>query len=155
MIIRKTILLLIMLLAISACATPPVAVNFISTPHLNPDLKHRSLPVVIRVYELTQKELFVSATFRQLWHEDKATLGNTFINRQEWIINPNSHISVEINKAQNANYLGIIALFRNPDHKYWRLIQKIPDHVVAVFNQVTVKLSHNMIQFVNTVAQVK
>jgi type VI secretion system protein VasD len=154
-IIRKIILLSLILLTFTACTTPPVEMNFISMPNINPDHKHRSLPVVIRVYELTQKEPFLSATFHQLWHEDKSMLGNTYINRQEWIINPNSNITVHFQAQPQASYIGIIALFRNPDQKHWRVIKAIPGHIAAVLNHMSIQLVNNTIKIANTVSQVK
>lgn len=138
--IIKTYLLLMILTLLSGC-NPAINIQFTTSSYINPDFKNRSLPVLIRIYQLSQADAFNEATFHQLWLYDEQILGASLIKRQEIELNPNSLLVVKLTPEKNAHYLGIIALYRNPKHSQWRLIENIPNKVVAVISHVSIKIS--------------
>ncbi len=96
--IRSVLLLMILLLA--ACqstfkeyvAQPvgkvlnwdtEVEVSFIVEPDINPDdsNENRPSPLVVRVYELADREQFEQAKFRDIYFDDKKMLGDDFIKK--------------------------------------------------------------------------
>ena len=58
-----------------------VVLNFIVEPDINPDDSNgnQPSPLVIRIYELADKEKFEHSQFRDIFFNDKKTLGDDFI----------------------------------------------------------------------------
>lgn len=124
-------LLLLAGLQLIACGGPMVRVDLAATPTLNPDLKGDPLPVVVRVYQLTDKGAFESATFDQLWKSDQAVLGKTLLTRNEVIINPGSKSKVELDRNEKTRYVGVVAIFRNPVEQKWRELRTVSQNFVT------------------------
>lgn len=124
-------LLLMAGLQLIACGGPMLRVDLAATNTLNPDLKGDPLPVVVRVYQLTDKGAFESATFNQLWKSDQAALGKTLLTRNEVIINPGSKSKVELDRNDKTRYVGVVAIFRNPVEQKWRELRSISQNMVT------------------------
>lgn len=129
--IIKAILLLWLGLQLIACSGPMVRLDMAATASLNPDRKGDPLPVVVRVYQLTDKGAFESATFNQLWKSDEASLGKTLLTRNEVIINPNSNNKIELDRHEQAKYVGVVAIFRNPIEHKWRELRELSQDFVT------------------------
>ena len=127
----KTVMLLVAGLLLIACSGPMVRVDLAATATLNPDLKGDPLPVVVRVYQLTDKGAFESATFSQLWKSDQAVLGKTLLTRNEVIVNPGSKSKVELDRNDKTRYVGVVAIFRNPVEQKWRELRPITQNIVT------------------------
>ncbi len=110
---------------LTACGGPMVNIGLNSNESLNPDRKGDPLPVVIRVYQLNDKGAFQSATFNQIWKNDESILGKTLLSRNELILNPNSKDEIEVDRHEEAKYLAIVAIFRNPIERKWRALEDI------------------------------
>jgi type VI secretion system protein VasD len=150
-VMRKIIIILLMALfafALAACSSPAIEIKLLSQAHLNPDRKHHALPVLVRIYQLSQLEPFESATFHQLWQNDRQILGSTLKSRQEIIISPNSQMTVKVMPQKNAQYLAVVALFRKPEHHQWRLLKPMPGDLSAVMSSISIQLRGNNIEFV-------
>lgn len=118
-------------LQLLACSGPMVKLDLAANAELNPDRKGEPLPVVVRVYQLTDKGAFESATFNQLWKTDEATLGKTLLTRNEVIMNPNSNNKIEIDRNEQAKYVGVVAIFRNPIEQKWRELRELSQDFVT------------------------
>lgn len=140
------LLFLCLLLLLTACGTSTVELNLIAQKHLNQDVRNNSLPVLIRVYTLTSDDEFTDATFRELWHNDKSVLGNTLIDREEYSLNPNSHLKISVSHDANAKFIAVVALFRRPRGSEWRVIRVMPGRVVASMRNITIILSGSTVQ---------
>lgn len=149
-IIIKTLVFIIPLFLISACTISAVKMQLIASSYINPDAKNRALPVLIRVYQLSHADLFNNATFQQLWLNDDQTLGTALIKRQEIILNPQRTATIQIIPDDNAHYIGVIALYRNPKQSQWRIIQAMPSKIAAIMSSIHVFVAGNVITFVST-----
>lgn len=127
----KSIFLIFTVLAIAACSGPMVRIDLQSDAALNPDRKGDPLPVVVRVYQLNDKGAFESATFNQLWKNDEGILGGTLLTRKELILNPASKDKVELDRHEQAKYVGVVAVFRNPVDRKWRAMRELSDDIVT------------------------
>ena len=135
------------MLILDSCANPTITMQLTATSQINPDIRNRALPVLIRVYQLSQADSFNNATFRQLWLNDDQILGATLIKRQEIIVNPGNATTLQIVPENNAHFIGIIALYRNPKHSQWRLIHIMPGKIAAVMSAIHITISDKMIAF--------
>lgn len=129
--IFKAALLMSSLLAMAACSGPMVRMDLKSDATLNPDRKGDPLPVVVRIYQLNDKGAFESATFNQLWKNDEGILGGTLLTRKELILNPDSNDKVELDRHEQAKYVGVVAVFRNPVDRHWRAMRELSDDIVT------------------------
>lgn len=127
----KIILLSLTILTIAACSGPIVRVDLRSDETLNPDRKGDPLPVVVRVYQLNDKGAFESATFNQIWKNDEGVLGGTLLTRNELILSPASSGKVELDRHEQAKYVGVVAVFRNPVERKWRAMRELSDDIVS------------------------
>lgn len=96
-----------------------------SSSNLNQNELKQSLPVVMKVYQLSDSKIFNEATFKQLWKQDKATLGNSLISFKEILIGPKSCIEIVMPYENKAKFVGIVATFRNIKSVKWREIKNI------------------------------
>ena len=113
------------LLLLTACSGPMVKVELQSNQGLNPNRQGESLPVVVRVYQLNDKGAFESATFNQLWKQDEGILGATMLSRSEIIINPSTTDKIELDRHEQAKYVGVVAIFRNPIDRKWKDLREL------------------------------
>ena len=60
-----------------------VALDITATDNLNLNQYDEALPVVLRVYQLSDIQSFKTATFEDLWKSDKSVLSNTLITVEE------------------------------------------------------------------------
>lgn len=119
--------LLIFFLAIvlSSCTSAPIKATIVPSKRLNPDIFGRSLPVLVKLYQLRDREVFQQATFWQLWQRDHATLGNSIIAERQVTVTPGVSTRVIFQREADAQYLGVMALFRQSISGHWRAIKKL------------------------------
>ncbi len=110
---------------LSGCASPSLIIKFNANHTLNPDITNQSLPVEVVIYQLRDTQTFTQATFDELWHGDKAILGSSLLSRDEVNVIPGGKMQIVIKRDNDATYIGVMAIFRNPEAGHWRLIKKL------------------------------
>lgn len=112
------------LLMSCSSATRDVRVALVSTRSLNAMEAGSGLPVMVRIYQLRDRDKFENASFRSLWKQDREFLGDDLVSRKDLILHPESEtlvdLAVEVKKG--VEYVGIMALFRNPEGNSWRKV---------------------------------
>lgn len=121
----KLILIIAMLTGVISCGGPIIKVDVSSTSNLNINNNNQALPVVVRIYQLSDKGIFESSTFKQLWKNDSKALSNTMLTKNEIILNPSSKDRVELDRHNDAKYVGVVAIFRTPGQHQWRGIYEL------------------------------
>jgi type VI secretion system protein VasD len=101
-----------------------VRVMLLPTNRLNPDESGAPLSVIVRVYQLKNRDRFERADFRALWKNDEKTLEGDVVERKEVTIYPETQTSVElqVDRKKGVQFLGIMALFRKPEGELWRQV---------------------------------
>jgi len=127
----NVLLLLVMGLMLSACGAPDINVGLSSTANLNLGSSDQPLPVVVRIYQLSDKGPFESSNFNDIWKNDMSVLGDTLLTRNEVTISPSSQDTVEIQRHAQAKYVGVVAIFRNPVEKKWRGLYALSDSMLG------------------------
>jgi len=109
---------------LTGCPKQPAKVNIVlnAASNVNPDARGQALSVVVRIYQLKDKGRFESADYNAIWKSDKETLSEDLLERQERMIQPGTQEMLEIQANAQANYIGAVALFRNPSGDSWRRI---------------------------------
>lgn len=103
--------------------------DYTARAELNADDNQRSSPVVIRMYQLKDAKSFESASYSSLVDNDQEVLADTLLATKEVVLRPNTSLSVDTPFDKDAEYVGIIALFKEPDLKQnsWRILLKRGD----------------------------
>lgn len=114
------------ILALGGCASGPATydVRGQADPVLNRDVSGKSLSVVVRLYQLKQPTEFSKLAFDSLasGRPEAELLGAELIDKSEVVVLPGTqHVSTE-KLSEDANYLGVVAFFRQPEPHYWRYL---------------------------------
>lgn len=87
----------------------------------------QSSPVILRIYELSSPVLFRSLDFFALFENDKASLGDEYIKRYEFELQPGEHIHKILELDSNTRSLGLAAAFRDINGSSWRKVELIQE----------------------------
>ncbi len=134
---------------IAGCSSPPIKFGVEAGANLNPNEKNEPLPVVARVYLLSDDQAFESAEFEAMWKDDVAVLGNALLSRQELVLTPASEQRVVLERRDGAKFAAIMAIFREAQGGQWRAIKALPDNYVSrrFSKSLHVKLNGNIVEF--------
>lgn len=116
---------------IVSCGGPMIQIDLSSDKSLNLNKKQYSLPVVVRIYQLSDKGIFESSTFNQLWKNDSKILSGTLLTKNEIILNPSSEDTVALDRHTDAKYVGVVAIFRAPNQQQWRDIYELSSNFIG------------------------
>jgi len=106
-----------------------VHLDITARAELNTDDSSKSSAVVIRMYQLSDEKSFESATYPDLVSQDQDALGEALLATHEIVLKPDTSVSVDNPFDKKAQFLGIVALFKDPDLKAntWRILLKRGD----------------------------
>ena len=128
---------------------PPskLSIKIVAAARLNPDLKARSSPVVVRVYELKSANQFSSADFMSLFEQDKTVLASDIVNREEFVIRPGDTQTIDKLLPPEAQAIGVMAAFRDLNRAQWRALAVLTpakDNTIVInLEDVTVKTTQS------------
>jgi type VI secretion system protein VasD len=108
-----------------ACSTPQVKLNLSSTASLNMNRAKQPLPVVVRIYQLTDAKAFEDATFNELWKNDVAVLGNNLLRKDALTLDPAAHREIRFDRDEQTRFVAVMAAFNNQMDDSWRIIKPI------------------------------
>lgn len=134
---------LTVLMALPGCslfkpsAITEVQLKVVATANVNPDVRKRPSPIVIRVYELKARTQFEALDFLSLAERDKDTLGADLLSREEFVMRPGETKDIAKKVSPDARFIGITAGYRNLERAQWRAVtaiqgQSSTDFVVKV-----------------------
>jgi len=117
--------LLPLLAALAACGSKPpkpviMKVGMEANASVNPDVRNRPSPVVVRVFELKSVTAFNRADFFTLYEKESEALGADLVAREEVLLKPGDKQSLERQWQPDTKYIGVLAAFRNLDKAQWR-----------------------------------
>ncbi|UTH76606.1 type VI secretion system lipoprotein TssJ [Chromobacterium sp. IIBBL 290-4] len=127
LITRQTIMLsfAMALVFLTGCAGPKsIEINGEASSALNKDKHGKPLSVVVQLYQLKSDQAFKLLT-PDLLSSGKPiqdVLGADVIANKELMFVPGEKKDIEIAILEEANYIGMIGYFRQPDSHYWRLL---------------------------------
>ena len=119
--------LILLCILLNGC-TRTVTVGVNSSSYLNLDDNKHSLPVVVKVYQLTDSQVFKQASFDGLWQQPKSVLGSAYLGVHNVTVVPHSTKTISIPAIKGAKYIGFVAVFRTRDHANWRVVAPFSWH---------------------------
>ncbi len=118
---------------LSACAAGPRSIEPVpfrlvlsADNDINPDVRGRPTPVVVRIYELRNTSNFEAADFFSLFEKEQAVLGSDLIQREEIILRPTESRQISRRAHPDARVIGIVAAYRNLERSTWRTVVYLP-----------------------------
>lgn len=134
------ILVLAAALLIAACSSPPkptvVSATLQAGAAVNPDLRKRASPIVIRVYELKSAAAFEAADFVSLFDRDQATLAAEMAGREEFILRPGESKPWQKTLGAETKFIGVLAAFRDIERARWKSIVAVKPNAT---NQLSIR----------------
>ncbi|MDB6141980.1 MAG: hypothetical protein JWP80_1024 [Pseudomonas sp.] len=88
---------------------------------LNLDESGKPLSVVVRMYQLTTLERYVSVNSEHLWETPEAALGGTLLDVRELTLLPGMGQIERWPLVANAQYIGVAAFFRSGIDSRWKV----------------------------------
>jgi type VI secretion system protein VasD len=113
------------------CAPQQMTISVLSSRAVNRDAKGNARPVIVRIYQLKTDARLYSASFDQIWKEDKATLADDFVASQELEIYPGTRTDVKFERAPTVSHVVGVALFSTPVGRAWVANLDLPPLPVA------------------------
>jgi len=145
----KLLALIVIAYSLVACTSTQVKLDVSATDNLNLNQFDEALPVVLRVYQLSDVQGFKTATFDELWKSDKSVLANSLITVEERTVNPSDKINVNFEQAEEAKYVAIFALFRDRSDENWRVFHELDSGTVKLSTSLDILLTSNAITLPN------
>ena len=124
----------------------PLSFNVAAMPVINSFENEASLPVRLRIYQLTELSKFKDATFRELWKLDKQTLGESLISTHELTLTPKSMTKLKLDRQDKAKYIGVIAIFRHPELGKWRAYKSVSSQASSLLSSMSIEISGNSVR---------
>jgi type VI secretion system protein VasD len=96
---------------------------------LNPDDLGRPLSMVVRLYELKNRETFDALGLTELANatDDQALVGKDLLARHEFLLTPGAHRTIEWKPDSRTRYFAWVGLYRNPRALPWRVVLSADD----------------------------
>ena len=91
---------------------------------LNPDDLGRPLSMVVRLYELKNREAFDALGLAELASasDDQALVSKDLLVRHEFLLTPGAHRTIEWKPDPRTRYFAWVGLYRNPRALPWRVV---------------------------------
>jgi type VI secretion system protein VasD len=136
---RAMLMSALMLAACKSAPPPPPAPTVVhidvdALAQSNPDHTGRPSPVLVRVYELKTTAAFESTDFFTLYGKDQATLGADLNAKNEFLLKPGDHQSVETVVQPGTKFVAVVAAYRDIEHSRWRAIAPVPPNQTTLMN---------------------
>ena len=107
---------------------PPVPANaqLSAAPDVNPDSSGRPSPVVVRMFQLRNDGELAAADFFSVWEKEKATLAQSFISREEYVLSPGEKKEFDLPLNPETHVIGVVVAYRDIRSARWRAISRAP-----------------------------
>jgi type VI secretion system protein VasD len=97
-----------------------------ANPTTNPDVHGRPSPVVVRLYELKDIDVFSSADFFSLYDKEAETLGSALVGKEEFDLRPGETRPYKRQLQPDTKFIGVVAAFRDLENSRWRQTAPVP-----------------------------
>lgn len=91
---------------------------------LNLDFNDHPLSVVLNVYQLRDRQTFARLTFDDFvsGKSDDTLLRDDIVSKTEFVVLPGNKQAIDTKLAPDAQYLGVVAIYRMPADQQWRYL---------------------------------
>lgn len=97
----------------------------VASADINPDLRKRASPLLVRVYELKSDAAFNNADFMALFQRDQAELAADIVLREEFIVQPGERRVLDRVAGEQTRFLAVFAAYRDIERARWRALAPV------------------------------
>lgn len=116
---------------VTGCASGPkeYPISGTAEPIINRDINGKSLSVVVRLYQLKEKNEFTRLTFDAVasGKSDAELFPQELVARNEVVLVPGASQKLTDKLLPEAKYVGVVGYFRKPDAQHWRFLVDADD----------------------------
>jgi type VI secretion system protein VasD len=103
--------------------------DFTARESLNSDSREHnplSQPVMVRVFQLSERKAFDGAVYQQLTGDAADVLKAELLADRDMVLTPGGDVSLNMPMEKEAQFVAVVALFQQPDmtKNNWRLVLK-------------------------------
>jgi type VI secretion system protein VasD len=110
---------------VQPCQALPLSLSFAASGRSNALSTGEGRPVQLRVYQLKTDARLRTASFEDIWQNAAKTLEGELVSSEEHTIFPGEKQTITVAAKPGAAYLGVVALFREPQGKDWFVAYEI------------------------------
>jgi type VI secretion system protein VasD len=107
------------------CQALPLSLAFTATARSNALSTGEGRPVQLHIYQLKTDARLRTASFEDIWQNEAKTLEGELVASEQHTLFPGEKKTVTIAPKPDAAYIGVVALFREPQGKDWFLTYEI------------------------------
>jgi len=107
------------------CQALPLTLALTATQRSNALSSGEGRPVQVRVYQLKSDARLRTASFEDVWQTDTKALEGEVVSTEQHTIFPGEKKNITVAPKPDAAFLGVVALFREPQGKDWFLTYEI------------------------------
>ena len=111
--------------AAKPCPALPLTLAVTASARSNALAAADGRPVQLRLYQLRSDVRLRSASFEDVWQNEAKTLEGEVVASEQHTVFPGTRQTISVAPKPDANYLGLVALFREPQGKDWLLTYEI------------------------------
>ena len=147
----RYLLLITTLVSVVGCSGSQLQMNMSTTANLNLNEQSEPLPVMVNIYQLSERKAFDAASFSDLWKRDLTTLGDSLLTKESLTLNPASQKQLVFERHPQTRFVGVMAVFRKPEDEAWRDIQPVADSFFKrkFSSKLVVNLKGNAVEIVD------
>ncbi|MEX3937445.1 type VI secretion system lipoprotein TssJ [Paraburkholderia phymatum] len=125
-----------------------MTVDLVSRASLNENASGQSLSTVVRLYQLKDAQSFQQLEYTQLQTDDLVALKADLLATKDVVLRPNASASINEPMKDDAQYVGVVAFFRNPDRdSTWKLL--VPKKQWKKTDPVKILVRDNVLELVD------
>lgn len=111
--------------AAKPCQAQPLTLALTATERSNALSGGEGRPVQLRVYQLKSDARMRTASFEDIWQNDAKTLEGEVVASEQHTLFPGEKKTITLQPKPDAAFLGVVALFREPQGKDWFVAYEI------------------------------
>lgn len=126
--------LLPLLAALGGCASlspysdmTKLDLKLTASEDLNPDLRGRPSPIVVRLLELKNPSSFNNADFFSLYQRPKESLMPDLVSFEEMEVRPGEERELKLSVQPGSRYVGVVAAYRDLPEASWRYVVSLQE----------------------------
>ncbi len=98
-----------------------------ASEELNPDLRGRPSPIVVRLLELKNPSSFNNADFFSLYQRPKESLMPDLVSFEEMEVRPGEARELKLSVQPGSRYVGVVAAYRDLPEANWRYVVSLEE----------------------------
>jgi type VI secretion system protein VasD len=111
--------------AAKPCQALPLQLAFTATPRSNALSTGDGRPVQLQLFQLKSDARLRTASFEDIWQSSAKTLEGELVSSEQHTLFPGEKKTITLAPKPDAAYVGVVALFREPQGKDWFLTYEI------------------------------